>query len=211
MEANVPDTHTDTETIDDRIRRLARGFLCKTAPNREQILNYRDYCRAMSDYFADCGDNIDRELKRRHKANPKWKPDRPKASEIKAQEQQLKSFVGNDAEKLDFVEKILHWLSQFMSDPIKAQQDLERVSDSLNGKEVQQAVRVLTRGKGGAPKKNDEVMPKAYEMYLSGKKIHEIARECWSDLYKEDRAKARNRMKTALYRHKKRIAQNQTR
>jgi hypothetical protein len=201
---------TDTGTIDGRIRRLARRFLCDTAPDRNQLLSLRDYCWSMSNYLAECADNIDRELRKRQRANPKWKPDRPKPSEIKAQEQQLKSFVGNDLQKLDLVEEILYWLSLFMSDPMKAQQEIERASDSSNGKKLQHAFRVLMRGKGGAPKKNDEVMPKAHEMYLAGKKIHEIARECWSDLYKEDRFKARNRMKTALYRHKKRITQSQT-
>ena len=206
----VRNSQTDTQTINDRIRRLSRKFLCAVAPDRDRMVSLRDYCWSMSAYLAECGDNIDRELRKRRRANPKWKSDRPKPSEIKAQEQQLKSFVGNDVERLDLVDDILFWLSLFMSDPIKAQQELERASDPANGKKLQQAVRVLMRRRGGAPKKNDEVMPKAYEMYLAGKKIHEIARECWSNLYKEDRLKARNRMKTALYRHKKRTAESQT-
>jgi len=204
----VSEARTTKEEIDDRIKRLSRKFLCDMAPERDKMLGLRDYYWAMSEYLAECGDCIERELRKKRRKNPKWKRDRPKPSEVRAEEEKLKSFIGHDVQKLELMEQFLSWFPLVISDPMKAEHVLEQVSDSLNGKKLQNAVRVFTRGKGGAPKKNDDVMPKAYEMCRAGKKTDEIARECWPEAYKQNRFRATNRMKAALYRHKKRIAQS---
>src|SRR5206468_9166034 len=154
--------------MDERIKRLTRKFLSDMAPDRDRMLSLRDYYWAMSDYFAECGDCIDRELRKKRRVNPKWKRDRPKPSEIREHEAQLKLAIGHDFEKLELLERCLSWLCLLMSEPMKAQHLLEQASDSWNGKKLQHALRVFTRGRGGAPKKNDDVMPKAYEMSLAG-------------------------------------------
>jgi hypothetical protein len=202
-----PDTRTalaqGTETIDDRIKRLSRKFVSGMTPARETLLNLRNYCWAKSDEWAESGHQIDRELRKRQRTNPKWKRDRPKASQTRDYQVHLKSLIGRDAQKFELVEYLLTLTLALVNDPLTAEQMIEEASSSMNGKKLRDAVWVLSREKGGAPRKNDGVMPRAYELYVAGKKVDEIARECWPDAYRQNRARTKNRMKTALHRYRK--------
>jgi hypothetical protein len=80
---SIADESNTKETIDDRIKRISRKFLSDMSPSKERLLALRDYCWDMSDYLADCGDIVERELRKKRRTNPKWKRDRPKPSEIR--------------------------------------------------------------------------------------------------------------------------------
>jgi hypothetical protein len=200
------------QTIDDRIKRVARKFLSDMALTKDGLQGLRNYFWAMSDYFSDCGDSIDRELRKRRRTNPKWKRDRPKPSEIRDLETRLKLDLGRDPEKLELAERFLSWLPKVIFDPENApqileQQILEQTSDTLNGTNLQKIVRVITRGKSGRPTKNDDLKPLAYAMQLEGKTVAQIAHALWPDEYRTNPTKARGNMKSILHRYKKRLEQ----
>jgi hypothetical protein len=199
--------HGTEETIDDRIKRIARTALSCMTLDRDRLLGFRNYLWDMSDYLGACGDNLDRELKKKRRANPKWKRDRPKPSAIGELETGLKSFIGRDLEKLELVEQILSWIQPVISNPTMAPQVVEQASDSLDVKKVRKIVRVLTRGKSGRPPTSDDVKARAYAMQREGKTIGQIAHALWPDAYKENPAQARERMKSTLYRYKQRMQQ----
>jgi chromatin segregation and condensation protein Rec8/ScpA/Scc1 (kleisin family) len=205
----MSDGRPSGQPVDARIKKLARRLLCAMAPDRDRLVDFRDYCRELSDYFAELADYIDRELKTKRRTNPKWKRDRPTASDIRAQEQQLKSIIGHDVEKLELMEKLVSQISSLASDPFNFPSELERTSDSLDGRTIMDALRVFTRGTPGRHKKNERerVIVEVYRLHLEGKSYGQLAHRFYPAIYKNDPARATSRIKTAIHRYKTTLEQ----
>jgi hypothetical protein len=207
IEDKIPkENESSIEDIDSRIKRFSRKFHSSLVADRKRMEGLREYWRDLAEYYWDSADLADRELKKRLRRNPAWKNDRPNAADVKETELRLKKFVGSDIKKFAVIEKFLSLMPAIQANPHDSSNIIERWSDA----ELKELMKMLMRGEPGRHELRNEIAPdgvfaQAYPLWKNGAKLDSLARQFLPLVYKQDRAKARNRMKSGLNRQENKV------